>query len=136
MNRITANIAAPALAAILAIATGEAGAADPLPAIRASVQAAGNFTGFLPERGALFFRTRGSDWSCSTCHTLDPRNPGRHTVTGKVIEPMAPAINPRRLTDVAKVEKWFKRNCRDVLDRECTALEKGDVITYLRSLGR
>ena len=57
-------------------------------------------------------------------------------MTGKAIEPMATAANPRRFTDVAKVEKWFKRNCKDVLDRECTAREKGDVITYLRSLGR
>ena len=30
-----------------------------------------------------------------------------------------------------KVAKWFKRNCNDVLDRECTAQEKGDVLSYL-----
>jgi len=131
------SIAPLALAALLlALAAGTAGAADPLPAIQASAQASGSFKGFSAERGAAFFRAKGSDWSCATCHTLDPRKPGRHTVTGKAIEPMAPGVNPKRLTDVAKVEKWFKRNCRDVLDRECTALEKGDVITYLRSLGR
>ena len=77
---------------------------------------------------------KGKDWSCSTCHTTDPRKPGRHTVTGKTIQPMAPVSNPNRFTDSAKVEKWFKRNCRDVFDRECTAREKGDVITWLRSI--
>ena len=55
-------------------------------------------------------------------------------MTGKPIEPMAPAVNPKRLTDPAKVAKWFKRNCNDVLERPCTAREQGDVITYLRSL--
>jgi hypothetical protein len=134
MNRNTAPLALVAL--LLAYTAGPAGAADPLPAIQASAAATGKFTGFSAERGAAFFRTKGTDWSCTTCHTADPRKPGRHTVTGKAIEPMAPAVNPARLTDVAKVEKWFKRNCRDVLDRECTAQEKGDVITYLRSLAR
>ena len=125
-----------AIGILMALAAGTAGAADPLPALEQSARAAGKFSGFSAERGAAFFRTKGSDWSCTTCHMPDPRQPGRHTVTGKAIEPMAPAVNPRRFTDVAKVEKWFKRNCKDVLDRECTAREKGDVITYLRSLGR
>ena len=127
---------AAAIGILMALAAGTAGAADPLPALEQSARAAGNFSGFSAERGAAFFRTKGSDWSCTTCHMADPRQPGRHTVTGKAIEPMATAVNPRRFTDVAKVEKWFKRNCNDVLDRECTAQEKGDVITYLRSLGR
>ncbi len=127
---------AAAIGLLLALAAGTASAADPLPAIQQAARAGGNFTGFSAERGAAFFRKKGTDWSCATCHTQDPRQPGRHTVTGKAIEPMAPAVNPARLTDAAKVEKWFKRNCKDVLDRECTALEKGDVITYLRSLGR
>lgn len=128
----------PSAVALLLVlgATTAAGATDPLPAIQQSARAAGNFPGFSAARGAAFFRQKGTDWSCTTCHTADPRQPGRHTVTGKAIEPMAPAVNPARLTDAAKVEKWFRRNCRDVLDRECTALEKGDVITYLRSLGR
>lgn len=134
MNRSIVPLALAAL--LLAFTAGTAGTGDPLPTIKSSAEAAGNFTGFSVERGAVFFRTKGSDWSCTTCHTLDPRKPGRHTVTGKAIEPMAPAVNPQRLTDAAKVEKWFKRNCKDVLERECTAQEKGDVITYLRSLGR
>jgi hypothetical protein len=87
------------------------------------------------QRGSAFLRTKGTDWSCATCHTLDPREPGRHTVTGKPIEPMAPAVNSRRFTNAAKVVKWFKRNCKGLLDRECTALEKSDVITFVRLLG-
>ena len=34
-------------------------------------------------------------------------------------------------TDTAKIEKWFKRNCKDVLERECSAAEKADVLSYL-----
>jgi len=29
------------------------------------------------------------------------------------------------------VEKWFKRNCKDVLARECTAQEKADFVAFL-----
>jgi hypothetical protein len=29
------------------------------------------------------------------------------------------------------VEKWFKRNCNDVLARACTPAEKADVLAYL-----
>ena len=95
------------------------------------------FTGFDASRGEQFFKSRhGADWSCSTCHTENPTAMGQHTVTKKDIKPMAPAANPKRFTDTAKVEKWFKRNCKDVLKRECTAQEKGDVLTYLMSLGR
>jgi hypothetical protein len=56
-------------------------------------------------------------------------------VTGKAIEPLAPAANPKRFTNPAKVEKWFRRNCNDVLDRACTTQERGDVLAWLRSLG-
>ncbi|MEO8443921.1 MAG: DUF1924 domain-containing protein [Gammaproteobacteria bacterium] len=123
------------LAAFL-LAAGLAHAADPLEAITAATRNGQLFGGFSAERGAALFSTKGKDWSCSTCHTTDPRKPGRHAVTGKSIQPMAPVSNSNRLTDPAKVEKWFKRNCRDVFDRECTAQEKGDVITWLRSLTR
>jgi len=93
------------------------------------------FAGFSAQRGAAFFNQRhGSDWSCSTCHTADPRALGKHATTGKTIEPLAPARNPLRLTDPARTEKWFRRNCRDVLGRECSAAEKGDVVAYLLSL--
>jgi hypothetical protein len=93
------------------------------------------FAGFSAQRGAAFFRAQhGSDWTCTTCHGADPRGVGKHAVTGKAIEPMAPAVNAARLTDPAKTEKWFRRNCNDVLKRACSAQEKGDVIAYLISL--
>jgi mono/diheme cytochrome c family protein len=88
------------------------------------------------ERGRIIFQRKGTDWSCTSCHGADPREAGRHAVTGKTIEPMAPAVNPKRLSDPKKVAKWFRRNCRDVLERECTAGEQADVIAYLRSLTR
>jgi hypothetical protein len=86
-------------------------------------------------RGEAFFKsTHGGDWSCASCHTANPLAPGKHAKTGKVIAPLAPAANPQRFADAAKVEKWFKRNCNDVLGRVCTAQEKGDVTAYLKSL--
>lgn len=96
------------------------------------------FAGFSAERGSNFFHAErihssGQKVSCATCHTADPRNPGK-TRANKVIEPMAPIINPMRLTDQAKVEKWFGRNCKDVLERACNAQEKGDYIQYLLSV--
>lgn len=87
------------------------------------------------ERGRLFFNSQyGDTWSCATCHGTPPVGQGKHATTGKSIEPLAPAFNPKRLTDAAKVEKWFRRNCKDVLNRECSAAEKADVLAYLQSL--
>jgi len=92
---------------------------------------------FSAARGEQFFRsTHGGAWSCATCHTQAPAAPGSHTVTRKPIAPLAPAANPERFTNFLKAEKWFDRNCSDVLQRPCTAHEKGDVLTYLLSLGR
>jgi len=103
-------------------------------AIAAKKDSAG-FTGFSAQRGARLFNDRhGGEWSCATCHTGDPLAQGRHATTHKLIAPLAPAANPERFTDPAKVGKWFKRNCNDVLNRTCTALEQGDVLEYLLSL--
>lgn len=86
-------------------------------------------------RGAALYRTEhpGRDAqpvSCASCHTDNPKQAGR-TRVGKRIEPLAPAMNPQRFSDAAKVEKWFRRNCQDVLQRECSAQEKGDFIVWL-----
>lgn len=89
------------------------------------------------ERGRQFFvSTHGQDWSCSSCHGERPTGDGRHAGTGKPIQPLAPAFNAQRFTDAAKVEKWFRRNCKDVLARECTPAEKADVLAWLVSIGR
>jgi len=71
--------------------------------------------------------------SCTTCHGSDLTKSGSHERTGKVIDPMAFSVNAERYTDPAKIEKWFLRNCKWTLGRECTAQEKGDVLTYLGS---
>jgi len=89
---------------------------------------------FSAGRGDALFRAQQGEWSCATCHTANPRNPGKHKITGKAIEPLAPSTNAKRFTHPAHVEKWFMRNCKDVLGRECTATEKGDVLTYLLTL--
>jgi mono/diheme cytochrome c family protein len=90
------------------------------------------FQGFSVANGERFFKqTHGNELSCSACHTENPAASGKHAKTGKIIKALAPAANPERFTDSAKVEKWFKRNCNDVLGRICTPQEKGDVLTYL-----
>ena len=89
----------------------------------------------VPARGQAFFTTKhGHEWSCSSCHGAVPIQPGRHASTGKAIGPMAPAYNPERFTDPAKTEKWFRRNCNDVVGRECTAAEKADLLSWLLTL--
>lgn len=86
-------------------------------------------------RGQSFFGTpHGGEWSCSSCHGMPPVNEGKHATTGKAIAPLAPAFNPKAFTDTAKIDKWFRRNCKDVLARECSASEKADVLAYLNSL--
>lgn len=83
-------------------------------------------------RGQRFFESRhGGEWSCASCHGAPPNTQGKHAGTGKSLAPLAPAFNAKVLTDTAKIDKWFKRNCGDVLSRECTAAEKADVLAYL-----
>jgi hypothetical protein len=95
-----------------------------------------DFSGFSANRGEQFFKsTHSADWSCSSCHTENPVHTGKHIVTQKPIEPLAPSANAERFTNPAKVEKWFKRNCKDVVGRECTTQEKGDVLSFLQTVG-
>jgi len=90
-----------------------------------------------PQRGQQFFISRhGKDWSCASCHTDTASAEGKHASTGKPIAPLAPAFNPDRFTDAAKTEKWFRRNCNDVLGRVCTPGEKADVLSWLLTLKR
>ncbi len=133
----------PVLAALLAagISGGPAFAATPADmrqafAAAAKAEAPG-FGSLSAARGEQFFKsTHGREWSCASCHGARPVSDGKHAVTGKIIAPLAPAANASRFTDPAKTEKWFKRNCNDVLGRQCTAAEKGDVLEYLLTLNR
>ncbi|HET7792367.1 MAG TPA: DUF1924 domain-containing protein [Rhizobacter sp.] len=86
-------------------------------------------------RGQAFFNNKhGGEWSCASCHGTPPTGAGKHASTGKAIDPLAPAFNPKAFTDSARVEKWFRRNCKDVLARECSPAEKADVLAYLNGL--
>lgn len=88
-------------------------------------------------RGQQFFTQKhGTEWSCASCHGNPPVAQGKHAGTGKILQPLAPAFNPASLTDQAKTDKWFRRNCNDVVKRECTPLEKADVLAFLISLRR
>ncbi len=89
------------------------------------------FRDFSARRGEAFFHAKNGDMSCASCHTDSPKQSGRHARTGKAIEALAPVANGQRLSDPAKVEKWFKRNCNDVLQRACSAREKGDFVAWL-----
>ena len=94
------------------------------------------FAGFSAERGEKIFTTQqidkeGKQIACTSCHTTSLRNKGENAKTGKVIEPLAPSANPQSLTDIKNVEKWLRRNFKDVYSRVGTAREKGDVLTYI-----
>ncbi|HRP75139.1 MAG TPA: DUF1924 domain-containing protein [Rhodocyclaceae bacterium] len=104
----------------------------------AEVRAADSaFSGFSAARGEQFHNARFGTGkpdtpACSTCHGSDPATPGR-TLTGKAIEPVALSASPSRYADPEKVEKWFKRNCNEVLGRACSPAEKGDWLAYMQS---
>jgi mono/diheme cytochrome c family protein len=68
---------------------------------------------------------------CATCHTERPAGAGRHAITGKPIAALSPAVSPGRFGNPAKVEKWFRRNCTEVVGRGCTAAEKADFIKFV-----
>lgn len=107
-----------------------------------TAEAAHATPGFVPsaERGqGLFTRKWGVSQtmpSCATCHSDQPTAEGKHVVTSKRIAPLAPAANPERFTSSAKVEKWFRRNCQEVVGRECSAAEKADFIQFVSKGGR
>lgn len=119
------------LALTLVCATAGAGTAqEQLAALSAQAGSPAD-----PARGQRLFTSRhGGEWSCSSCHLAPPIQAGRHASTGKAIAALAPAANPQRFSDPAKSEKWFRRNCKDVLGRECSNAEKADVLAWLLSL--
>lgn len=117
----------------VAVLTPHAHAATPAELLSGYTAQAGSPS--VPGRGQQLFTVRqGREWSCASCHGTRPTATGKHASTGKPIAPMAPAFNAKRFTDTAKTEKWFRRNCNDVLGRECTAAEKADVLSWLLSL--
>jgi hypothetical protein len=94
---------------------------------------------FSPTSGEAFWTTKHTPVageparSCADCHGTNLKHTGKHVRTGKIIQPMAPSVNPERLSDSRKMEKWLLRNCKWVLGRECSAREKGDVLTFIKN---
>jgi len=126
-------------ALIVAIVCLPAWAATPAELLESFNKEAGqsdpDFKGLSRQRGQQLFQlAHGGEWSCASCHTDNPAASGKHAKTGKIIAPLAPSANADRFTNAAKVEKWFKRNCNDVLGRACTPQEKGDVLSWLMSI--
>ena len=123
------------LALALLVASGAGAQAQTTPAAQIAGYVAQSGQPAQPARGQQFFSSQhGKEWSCASCHTAKPTVEGKHASTGKPIAPMAPAVNPRRFSDAAKTEKWFRRNCNDVVGRECSPAEKADVTAWLLSL--
>jgi cytochrome b len=126
-----------ALWGLLPIADAEA--ASPLLSVyeRGARAEDAAFKSFDAGRGRALYTTahatKSGETSCATCHGGDPTQPGRSPV-GRVIDPLAPRANPARFTDEAKAEKWFDRNCKQVLGRVCTSRERGDLLTWLNTL--
>ena len=129
-----------ALAVCVLLPVGQALADTPRDSILAEFlaqakSADSGFTGFSATRGETLFRATHAGGkpdtpACTTCHGAAPQNKGR-TRAGKEIDPIAVSGAPKRFTDPAEVEKWFGRNCKSVLGRECSAIEKGDFITFM-----
>jgi len=97
-----------------------------------------NFKGFDLKRGEKIFTSthmgkKGKEVSCTSCHGIDLTKSHENFFTAKIIEPLSPKTNPKRLTKEKKIRKWLKRNFNDVYNREGTAKEKGDVLTYIKS---
>ena len=95
-----------------------------------------SFPGFDSTRGKdlylkEFTNGKKDTPSCTSCHTVNPVKIGE-TRAGKAIEPMAISASPERYQSLKKAEKWFRRNCKSVLGRECTSIEKGDFLAFMK----
>ena len=71
--------------------------------------------------------------SCKLCHSANLKDKGEHIKTGKIIKPLSPSVNAKSLNNVKHVNKWFKRNCKWTIGRECSAQEKADILSFINS---
>lgn len=136
MKHTTASRGRWALLALLLLGLSGTALADAPAAILAKYEKQAGAKG-NPERGMALFsqdfkQTLG--WTCSSCHTANPLQGGTDQMKEKPLAPLAPAANPKRLTDPEKVENAFRLNCPDVVGRKCSAQEKADVLAWLISL--
>jgi len=114
---------------LLAFSTVQAG--DAVSGLLQEYKNAG-VTQFSASQGKKLWYSDNNGRSCTACHTQSVKNTGKHKRTGKAIQPMAPSVNPKRLTDKRKIKKWLLRNCKWTLKRECTAQEKGNILMWLK----
>ncbi|NOX15887.1 MAG: DUF1924 domain-containing protein, partial [Epsilonproteobacteria bacterium] len=96
------------------------------------------FVDFSAKRGERIFTSvhigkRGKNISCSSCHSANLKQTGKNVHTGKLIKPLSPLANTKRLSKVKDVKKWLRRNFNDVYRRQGSAMEKGDVLYYINS---
>lgn len=119
----------------LSMTTSQALASPASDALLGNYSAAGG-KDYSASRGEALWKQevtdkQGNKMACTRCHGTDLSQAGEHVKTHKAIKPMAASANAERYTDLKKIEKWFKRNCKDTWGRECTAQEKGDILVYL-----
>lgn len=92
------------------------------------------FAGFSAADGRAIYETehavKGKQVSCATCHTADPRRPGR-TPSGKKLGPLSPVTNSSAFAKPAKANSKFDRYCKEVIGRTCTVNEKGNLLAWL-----
>ena len=140
MKTATTTLLAILLLPALWLPVASAASSAPRDALLATLAAAAKeadpaFSGFSASRGEKLHFTRFAGGkaqtpSCTSCHGDNPRGAGR-TPAGKTIDAVALSVTPSRYSDPAKVDKWFKRNCQEVLGRQCTAQEMGDWLTFM-----
>lgn len=123
------------LSAGMAFSSIAANASDTTPEAQLSQWSREASTPGNAERGKAFYNAKhGKDLSCASCHNSSPVLQGKHTSTGKAIAPLAPSANSKAFTNTSKTNKWFRRNCNDVVGRECSAQERADFLAYLISV--
>jgi hypothetical protein len=139
MRHTTGSRTAQALLALLLLqGTASLALADTPASILAKYEKLAGAPG-SPERGKTLFTTdfkQVMGWTCSSCHTANPRLRGEDQLKDKTLAPLAPSANPKRLTDPVKVELALNLNCNDVVGRKCTPQEKADVLAWLISVGK
>ena len=134
MNHLTVT---RCLAAALVAGAGlspAAHAATPAELLAGYSAQAGFAAVACPRPAVLHHPPRPANGAARRATAPCPPRPASTPSTGKPIGALAPAFNPERFTDAAKAEKWFRRNCNDVVGRECTAAEKADVLSWLLTL--
>ena len=127
----------PLIALLLILATTQPAVAGPiLDALFDELRATGAGP-FDPTRGETLWNRDDvhprEQRACATCHGSDLTGVGTHARTRKTIEPLAPSVNPLRLTRRSEIDKWLLRNCKWTFGRECTAQEKGDLLTFIQN---